>query len=288
MNTINEHTPVRDAVIGSIKSGKARMKPKWHFVFRAALAAVGMFIAAIGIVYLASFIHFILRQNGVWFAPSFGAHGVWILLLSLPWLLIGAVILFIVILEVLVRRYSFAYKQPLMYSLIGVIGFATLATFVVARTGMHDTAYRAVREGSLPIGAPMYGPLPLTETSEVHPGVITAITGEHSFAIERVDGSVMSVEITDETKIPKGYAPQEDDEIIIIGHSKKSTVSAWGIRPVTKETFVPFTRRQKERRDKNRDTLLGEYRAPKDETKNTQTHRNDDVSDEEPMKDNER
>ena len=240
MITPNEHNSIRDSVLGTIRSGKTHMKPRWHFILSASLVAISVFITSIGIIYLASLIPFLLRQNGAYFAPDLGMRGFGLLFFSLPWILIVSALFFLIILEILVRKYAFAYKQPLMYSIIGIIALATLATFAVAQTGMHSAMYRAVKEGQLPIGSPLYGPFPLPENTEVHPGVITEVMEDGSFVMEQVDGTSLSIMMTDETHTPSLYAPKTDDTIVVFGESKDAQVSAWKIRPVEKKEFIPF------------------------------------------------
>jgi len=240
MTQTNTNPSVTDNVLSAIRSGKTRMKPRWHFVFRAILVALGVFIVSIGIVYVASLIHFLLRQNGMWFAPDVGMRGMGLLFLSLPWILVASVIVFIIILEILVRQYAFAYKQPLMYSLTGIVALAALATFVVGHTGMHGMMYRATREGAFPAGVPLYGPFPLPKNTEIHPGVITQVTDASSFILERVDGTSMTVYITNDTRIPKGYTLKEDDRAIVFGVSDNTIIHAEHIRPERQDAFIPF------------------------------------------------
>jgi|GEM_PF-231269 len=240
----NTHQSVKERVFATIHSGKTRMKPRWHFVLRAALVAIGIFIMSIGIVYLASLIHFLLRQSGIWFAPALGMHGVGMLLLLLPWFLTGVIIAFLTILEVLVRRYTFAYKQPVMYSVIGIVAVVALATFVVAKTGVHGTLYRAARDGGLPVGASLYGPFPLGEAAEIHPGVITDISSPTSFTLERIDDTSLSVNISNETHTPTEYTPVLDDHVVVFGLMIEETITAKNIRPERDDAFIPFHENQ--------------------------------------------
>jgi len=56
---------------------------------------------------------FFLREGGAWYAPAFGGRGWFVLLHSAPLLLLFLVAVFALILEILVRKYSFAYRAPL-------------------------------------------------------------------------------------------------------------------------------------------------------------------------------
>src|SRR5665213_3408185 len=107
---------VRQGVMDAIKKGNVQMRPRWHFVLVSTLAALGVFIVLLSLHYIVSLSVFLLRDNGAWFAPSFGGRGWFSLLHSVPWLLILFIIVFIGVLEVLVRRYRFVYRKPLLLS----------------------------------------------------------------------------------------------------------------------------------------------------------------------------
>src|SRR3989344_3614541 len=117
----HEIRSIKEEVIARIKRGETIMRPRWHFVLRAMLYALGVLIAALALVYLASFIMFVLRETGLLFVPSFGFRGVGVFLFSLPWFLILLSLVFVFVLEVLVRRYAFAYRKPLLYSVFGIV-----------------------------------------------------------------------------------------------------------------------------------------------------------------------
>ncbi len=113
------------------------MRPRWQFILRGVLAFLGGVLMALVLLYLISLIIFIARQSGAAFVPAFGLKGVWAFLRALPWLLIVFSLVFIVLLEVLVRHYPFAYKRPLAYSACGIIVLVVAGGFIVAGTSLH-------------------------------------------------------------------------------------------------------------------------------------------------------
>ena len=129
---------VKDTVLNKIKEGEVAMRPRWHFVFKGGLALVGIGVLALWLIYLVSFIMFALATSGVIMIPAFGFQGLVGFLLALPWLLILVAAVFIVLLEILVNKYSFGYRKPLLYTLFGVVGFTVVGTFLVSQTGLHD------------------------------------------------------------------------------------------------------------------------------------------------------
>ncbi len=143
-------------MVAAIKSGQIKMRPRWHFAVRAALLASGIVLFSLALLYLASFIVFILHQTGLWRAPGFGLRGLRVFLFSLPWLLLAVALIFLVILEFLVRRYAFAYGRPLFYSVIAIVLLVLAGALAVAQTSFHRGLFRQAEENRLPWVGPLY------------------------------------------------------------------------------------------------------------------------------------
>lgn len=229
MNEELQKKSIKETVLEKIKAGQARMIPRWHFVLRAALAAVGLVIFFLSSLYIASFILFILRKTGIWFLPDFGIRGVGIFLLSIPWLLVIAGIIFIIILEVLVRRYSFGYRKPLLYSIFGIIVFTAIASVFVLGTPFHEGLYELAHMGRLPVIGQLYRDYELGRNNNAHIGVIGEITG-NGFKMENPRGEILSVVVTSETSFPSGLDFQKGDRVLVLGSRDDDTVKALGIR----------------------------------------------------------
>ncbi|MBU3925378.1 hypothetical protein KJ854_05620 [Patescibacteria group bacterium] len=128
---------IKESILSVIKSGQVKMRPRWHFVLKTALAAFGVIILVLTVLYLASFIIFVLRQTGVLFVPAFGLQGWFAFFTNLPIFLIGLLIVFIIVLELLVRHYAFAYRRPLLYSAVGIFILVFAGVMVIENTSFH-------------------------------------------------------------------------------------------------------------------------------------------------------
>jgi hypothetical protein len=113
---------MHEQVLEAIKSGRVAMRPRWHFVAGAILAAVIGILAALILVYLFSLMVFLSRENGSWF---------------ISWLLIVCLIFFAILLEMLLQRYAFAYRRPLLVTILGITIVVMLTGYVVGRTSLH-------------------------------------------------------------------------------------------------------------------------------------------------------
>jgi len=98
---------------------------------------VGIILAGIAGLYLASLLIFIAHETGIATVPVFGWLGIMLFLKSLPWLLILLILAFVIILELLARHYSFAYRVPLIYSTVVILILVVAGGLVVAITPFH-------------------------------------------------------------------------------------------------------------------------------------------------------
>lgn len=217
------------------------MRPKWHFVLRTALMLTGLFLAVLVLLYMVSFIMFVLRQTGVLFVPVFGFRGLVEFLFSLPWLLIFTAFVFLVILEILVRRYSFAYRKPLLYSLVGIILFVGVGSIFVSRSGLHEGFFHYAIERRLPFAGPFYLGYGGARFEHIHPGIVQDMM-EDGFHLTDRRGNVFTVVIAPETRFPFGTDFRTGDDVVVFGESATSgAIRALGIRRIDDNPRVPFS-----------------------------------------------
>jgi hypothetical protein len=223
---------IRERVLEAVKGGDIKMKPKWHFVLRAVLGIIGACILLFAILYLASFIIFILRRTGVWFVPVFGSRGWFEFLLALPWLLILLSLAFIAVLEVFVRKYSFAYRRPMLYSVLTILFLAIVGGFVVASTPLHGRIFRYAEEHQLPFARPFYRQFGDRGFENIHPGKVTGVT-QNGFTIQSRGGEALTVVVTSATRLPLGGGFEAGDFVVVFGERASNTVQAFGVRKIT-------------------------------------------------------
>lgn len=226
---------IRRGVMDAIKKGSVTMRPRWHFVLLSALAAVGAFIVLLALLYIVSLSFFLLRDSGAWFAPSFGGRGWFSLLHSVPWLLVLFVIIFAVILEVLVRRYRFIYRKPLLLSVCGILVLILVGGLAIANTPFHRQMALYAQHHQLPIPlAIIYSaPFRMPPPPDVYHGTILATTTQ-GFVIDDQNGAgTTTVLVTHETRLPYGEDFSVGSEVVVVGDTVATgTVRAYGVREV--------------------------------------------------------
>lgn len=224
--------PLQQLVLDAIKSGKVTMRPKWHFALTAALAAIGTVLVLLTILYLVSFILFIVHDSGLDFAPSFGPSGWFIFLRSLPWLLIILSIIFIAVLEMLVRHYSFGFRRPLLYSVGGIIIIVIVGGFVVSRTTFHRELYHVTAmHGAPPFARHFYHEFGERHFDNVFTGVITATTTT-TYTMDSPQGMSITILINEHTRIPTDADFERGDRIFVFGIPNNGVITAIGMREI--------------------------------------------------------
>ena len=234
MTDTRSNKALQERILSAIKSGQVKMRPKWHFVFRAALATIGAMLLLLTLLYLASFILFILRQTGVLFVSTFGLRGAFAFLIHLPWLLIFFVLVFVVVLEILVRRYSFAYRRPLLYSAFVILLLVLVGGYIVEASHVHRRISMYARDRSVPFARGLYRGYGEQRFRNIHPGDITEFLG-NGFRLRTRRAEDLNVIITPRTRIPFDAKFIVGDRVVVFGERKDDTIAAMGVRKVGKE-----------------------------------------------------
>ena len=229
---MNHDTPstesAKQRILDRIREGDVLMRPRWHFMLRTLLVAIGGIIVGLVVLYLISFVVFMLRQTGVAYVPALGFAGMVRFLISLPWLLVIAALAFILVLEVLVRKYSFAYRRPLVYSLVIVLVVVGAGSYLVSASGMHTRLLQAAVEQRLPIAGPVYRAYGKQQIRGVHPGTVLEAS-EEGIVILNHRGEEINVIIDARTRLRPGAAPVTGDRIVITGEREGAAIRARGV-----------------------------------------------------------
>lgn len=237
----DNETSLHDQIMVLVKNGHFKMRPKWHFILKTLLFIIGIAAVFLALLYLASLFLFIARETGLWVIPAFGWRGITIFLISLPWILIISVLVFIVILELLVRHYPFAYRMPLIYSGLGILFLVAVSGLFVVSTPFHNKMADCPPEGGPPpcaIG--LYRDLEPDRHQNLHDGTIIQISGRNYIIANRRQEQLLVI-VGPETRFPFGSDFGEGDKIIIIGQRQGLQIIAIGISPFGKgwQLIVP-------------------------------------------------
>ncbi len=230
---------IGEKIIAAAKSGKLKMRPRWHFVLRAVLWLAGAVIAVLAALYFASLFLFINRETGIWLAPVFGWRGVLVFLASVPWLIILSVLVFALVLEILVRRYGFTYRLPLLYSALAVLLVVFAGAALLAQTPLHENLSRCPRgdrllepahfvPGAPPCGGGIYRDLGPHRFRDFYYGTVKNFAGADFIIITRQREDLI-VRTNSQTRLPFGAQFEIGDELAIVGDRRGDRIDAFGI-----------------------------------------------------------
>ncbi len=223
---------INKEIISAAKTGQIKMRPKWHFILNAALWAVGIAAVTLALLYLASLFVFINHSTGIWIAPIFGLRGLFIFLASLPWMIVALVVIFAVILEILVRHYSFAYRLPLLYSGLAILFVIAAGGLLLARTPLHNMLSHCPPVGGPPPCAMgFYRDLGPRRFNNIHTGVIDSLL-DPDFTIINRQQERLFILVTKRTRLPFGEDFSVGDTVVVIGDRSGNQVEAFGISEI--------------------------------------------------------
>jgi hypothetical protein len=234
MNDQNIKKSIKEIVLDKIKKGEVKMRPKAHFVLKTILALSGAIILALFVLYLISFIAFALRAGGMGSLPGFGSRGLSSLLVSIPWLLILIAALLIVALEILVRRFAFSYRRPILYSVLTIIFLVFMGSFIINKTYLHPSLFQRAQEGRLPVAGEFYRDFGMPKSRDMHRGIVSGITDD-GFYLKTPEGETLTVVIASETRFPMGVGIKEGDAVMVLGGRDNNTIQAFGISKINDE-----------------------------------------------------
>jgi len=225
MNKILKKHSIAKKVISKVKSGQVKMKSKTYFILKTILFSLITLFTALFVVFFISFIIFNLKISGVWFLPIFGFKVIGIFLISLPWFLILTAIALIIVLEMFVKKFSFAYRRPILYSVLAIIAFVILGSFVITRTQIHSDFFWRAQEGKLPIAGKFYRGFGTPKLSNAHKGIVFDVK-DNSFYLKTFNGEILTVIIDSNTKFPLSKSINKNDKIMILGKRNNDTIYA--------------------------------------------------------------
>jgi hypothetical protein len=219
-----------DEVIKTIKSGEAKMHSRAYFVAQTALAIIGAVVLFFLILFFATFIIFALQQNGGFFAINFGPGGWGVFLQSLPWTLLLLSFALVLILWILLRRYSVVYHQPFLYVLLILVVVVSLTCIFVSAGAIHGGIYRYVSRNQVPVMAGVYE-FETAPMSGIYRGQVIALATS-SFVLGNQFGQTSTVLVTPAASLELSELTPGDYVIIFGRGIATATIEASGLEEI--------------------------------------------------------
>jgi hypothetical protein len=143
-------------VLKKIETHELTMRPKIYFIFKMIALFVLTALVLVLSAYICSFILFTIRQSSSAALLGFGPRGFALFLQLFPWGLFILDIIFIFILGLLLKHFSFGYRNPVLYiSLILLIIVISLAT-LIDYNRFDDFFLQQARDNHIPVIGSFY------------------------------------------------------------------------------------------------------------------------------------
>ncbi len=224
----NQEKSISEAVLKTIESGAAKQSPKWHFMLRGVLWAAVSVLAFICLLFVVSLAAFTISENKIMAARDFGWLGASTMLVSLPWILFGIIAILIFVVEYLARRYSFAYRRPLLYSIAAILIIVFGGSMLLSQLRFHENMQEYSGARRSPVAFVYQGDMgrPIIK---LHTGIIERFNPDGFLMRSRFD-EILSVIINERTSFPRGKTFVEQDPVLVIGPRQDTVIYAQGIR----------------------------------------------------------
>lgn len=137
---------LKDRILAEIRSGQVAMRPRAYFVLQV-IALIVVALAALAVsVFLFNFIVFSIRLNRVDTLLGVGPRGWFAFLTFFPWSQLALDVLLVLVLEWLVRKFSWGYKVPTLYLLAGLLALTFVTgAFIDRATPFNDDLWQGRR-----------------------------------------------------------------------------------------------------------------------------------------------
>ena len=222
-----EKKSIETAVFEKIEKKDVVMKPRSYFILKSILYILGTLLVLIFSVFLTSFIFFVLRLNGSSLLPGFGFAGMRIFFASFPWFLLFTAILFIGVFELFVKKFSFSYRKPILYSVLGAIILVFTLGFIMAP--FHGKIFNQAEKGKLPLAGFLYRGYGNLKFNGAYIGKVFEIL-PNGFQIKTKDNNDFFVAVSSITRFPFNGKIEKGDIVIVIGKLEGEAIKAFGVR----------------------------------------------------------
>jgi hypothetical protein len=229
---------LRKVIEQKITHGDVAKKTRWYFIVRRIIIITGGILALSLAIYFGSFLFFLFNDEGIGFLTDFGWEGRWEILSSLPWIIIILIGLLIATIELVGWRFTRLYRQPFIYSILGVLVIVTLAGTLLERTHIHRALLDEADQNRLPIAGYFYHQFGHPTPPRVHFGTVLEQKPDMWRVMTR-EGSLMVI-ITSATHFPRGNDIAIQDHVLIFGPLEKDVIIAHGIRKINPDMMPRF------------------------------------------------
>ncbi len=227
---------LKETVIEKIKKGDVEMRSKSYFILKGFLVFGTIGLSFVFAIYLLTLLIFVLRINDIILLSDFGWYGLSIFIKIFPWAILFLSLFFLLLTDILSRKFSFAYRKTIIVSL----GVVTLIVFffsiLIDSYSLQDKVYQSALRNEIPIGRQMYRDLANIESENVVMGKVVEIN-EEFLIIEKDNQEKVTVIITDPASrhFRSLDRVREGESVFVIGEEDDTgKINAFGVKKMVR------------------------------------------------------
>ena len=233
----NDPRHIAQKVLERVSAGKVQMRSKTYFVVRVAMTAFLAILTLAVSVWVVSFIFFSIHESGELFLLGFGSRGVVVFLSLFPWLSLIIDLGLLFLLELLLQRFKFGYRTPLLSIFVGVLLVSIILGIAFDFLPIHSMLLDRADSGQLPVIGEMYESIRDSHQNQgVFRGTVTSIQGSQ-FVISHSDLDHDADDGTHTVLIPSGIVLptplQVGDRVYVFGSLINGVIQASGIQELS-------------------------------------------------------
>ncbi len=235
---------LREKIMGQIKRERIAMRPRLYFTLQLAAVAFVAFMVLVLSVFIFNFILFSIRINSHEAFLSFGPRGIMAFIIFFPWPFLIADLIFIAVLEWLLRTFKFGYRLPMLYVLGAILAVTFITGMAIDRgTGFNDRLM--VRAGGPGLPGPLNGMYRDVRRPQ-HDGVcLCTIVGIASGTLtveDRRRGATTTLTVLLPENDPRATSTglTVGDTVMVAGDREDDVIRAFGVRKAPERgKFLP-------------------------------------------------
>lgn len=233
----NKQINIKDEVLKKIQTGQISMRSKAYFLIKLGFLSILTVLITVVSIFLLSFVLFSSSLDGSLFLVRFGGSGLYNFVLTLPWYLLLVLIFLLILLDLLLKSFSFGYKSPAVFLLGGtflvITGLSTLVNFTPFHQSIMD---RVEKDKTLPFHNIYDGVDSRYQKPGTWKGYVGKING-NSFKFKYVigiKGEFGEAEVFAVNEITVVGKLAEGDLVFVAGNILDNRIMAYGIKKLNK------------------------------------------------------
>ena len=224
---------IQKSVLDKIRAGGVPMRSRSYFILRTVLVGLAGAVLLAGAFFALSFVFFSVHESGVRFLLEFGEQGLTAFITLFPWTSLLISLALLVILELLMRQFTPAYRFSLLRIFLWVLVIGVAGGTLLGFTPLHPLLLSAADNDQLPILGPLYEQVHDSHIDRgVYRGNVVSVA-ESYFIISHNDTDRDSDEGVWNVVPPEGFdlgTLSVGNKVYVAGRLQHGVVYAYGVR----------------------------------------------------------